>query len=26
VFFNNVAINDSLTEDVYEFESRMNLL
>jgi hypothetical protein len=26
VFFNNVAINDSLTEDVNEFKSRMNLL
>jgi hypothetical protein len=26
VFFNNVAINDSLTEDITEFESRMNLL
>ncbi len=26
VFFNNVAINDSLTEDVDEFISRMNLL
>lgn len=26
VFFNNVAINDSLTDDVYEFKTRMNLL
>ena len=26
VFFNNVAINDSLTDDIVEFESRMNLL
>lgn len=26
VFFNNVAINDSLTEDIEEFETRMNLL
>lgn len=26
VFFNNVAINNSLTEDIEEFETRMNLL
>jgi len=26
VFFNNVAINDSLTENIVEFESRMNLI
>jgi len=26
VFFNNVAINDSLTDDIQEFTSRMNLL
>lgn len=26
VFFNNVAINDSLTENIVEFESRMSLL
>lgn len=26
VFFNNVAINDSLTDDIEEFKNRMNLL